>query len=211
MQYRPLLKESPLNRAMLAFTRRIVDKTFTGQIGFDFLVEGEEFSTPEEVCLFPIECNPRTHTAVVLLARKYQQLADAHLSLLGEPGSTNGSTNGHADGAPTDDTDTTGVLMLGDHDRMGHYWIGHELVAGILWPIVEMLLLRKAMGETLREVLVVVWRLLTWRDATFEVWDPLPWWWLYQVYYPWMFVTSLITGKRWSRVNVSTTRVFESY
>jgi catechol O-methyltransferase len=214
MQYRPLRKESPLNRAMLAFTRRIVDKTFTGQIGFDFLVEKEMARTPEGVRLFPIECNPRTHTAVVLLARKYQQLADAHLSVLGEPNCTNGDANGSANGngaAAEDDTDTAGVLMLEDQDRMGQYWIGHELVAGILWPLVEILLMRKEVGATLREVLIVMWRLLTWRDATFEAWDPLPWWWLYQVYYPWMFMTSLVTGKRWSRVNVSTTRVFESY
>ena len=51
--------------------------------------------------------------------------------------------------------------------------------------------------------------LLFWQDGTYEVWDPLPAWWLYQVYWPGLFVGSLVTGRKWSRVNVSTCKMFE--
>jgi catechol O-methyltransferase len=45
----------------------------------------------------------------------------------------------------------------------------------------------------------------------FEVWDPLPFWWLYHVYWPAVFWGRACGGGsgRWSRVNVSTGKVFE--
>ncbi|KAK3044781.1 hypothetical protein LTS18_000367, partial [Coniosporium uncinatum] len=50
--------------------------------------------------------------------------------------------------------------------------------------------------------------LLSWKDGTFEVQDPLPWFVLYHVYWPAQFVQSLRTGNWWSRVNVSTGKMF---
>ncbi|KAG9590125.1 hypothetical protein KCU90_g14242, partial [Aureobasidium melanogenum] len=47
-----------------------------------------------------------------------------------------------------------------------------------------------------------------WKDGTYEIWDPLPAWWLYHVYWPFQFAKSLVTGFKWSRINVSTTKMF---
>jgi catechol O-methyltransferase len=216
MAYTPLPAESPLSMAMLAFTRRLAatleDGKVTGQLSFDFLVDEKEAAadTPEEVMLYPIECNPRAHTAVVLLAQEPKLLADTYLSLLGEPGPPKPKADTRMNGE-TDGTDVSAVMKLGHRDSMSFYWVGHDLVASFVLPIVGMLVMGRGVLEGTSEVFWFAVRVLTWKDATFETWDPVPWWWLYQVYYPWMFVTSLATGKRWSRVNVSTTRVFESY
>jgi catechol O-methyltransferase len=50
--------------------------------------------------------------------------------------------------------------------------------------------------------------LLNWKDGTFEVWDPWPAFWLYHVYWPVQFVLAVVQGKKWSRLNVSTTKMF---
>jgi catechol O-methyltransferase len=50
----------------------------------------------------------------------------------------------------------------------------------------------------------------TWQDGTFIVYDPLPFFVLYHVYWPVQFARCLVSGKRWTRINVSTTKVFEA-
>jgi catechol O-methyltransferase len=51
--------------------------------------------------------------------------------------------------------------------------------------------------------------LLFWKDGTYEVWAPLPAWWLYHVYWPFQLALALVTGKKWSRANVSTSKMFK--
>lgn len=51
--------------------------------------------------------------------------------------------------------------------------------------------------------------LLFWKDGTYELWDPLLWWWLYHVSWSTQFWNSMWLGKKWSRINVSTTKMFE--
>ncbi|KAF8537158.1 hypothetical protein BDD12DRAFT_675947, partial [Trichophaea hybrida] len=197
MHYEALPKESELSKAMLEFTKRLVGTLeggkMTGQVSFDFLVDGLD-----EIKLFPIECNPRTHTAVVLLTEQPRQLANAYLSLLDEPELP--SNRGH-------DMDIS-TIMHPTYPRRSFYWIGHDIVADIVLPILHMMALKETPWNCVKSVVWFLVRVFTWKETTFEVWDPLPWWWLYHVYCPWIFVTSLITGRRWSRVNVSTTRVF---
>ncbi|TGZ77885.1 hypothetical protein EX30DRAFT_398279 [Ascodesmis nigricans] len=48
------------------------------------------------------------------------------------------------------------------------------------------------------------------KDAEFDAMDPIPWWWAYHVWWPLVFLQSLWRGKRWSRINVSTGKVFQS-
>ncbi|KAI5791341.1 hypothetical protein FPQ18DRAFT_335973 [Pyronema domesticum] len=216
MHYKPLPADCSLSRAMLAFVRKLV-KTLeggqlTGQLSFDFLIDPMEAKKkPESVKLFPIECNPRTHTAVILFKDQPQQLANAHLKLLEKD--DHAPKDGKIAGVPAKETDIIGVAAphVDRFTKKDYYWIGHDLVTDVAIPVSDFLMMKIGVYECLRQVSWYAVKVLTWKDATFEFWDPLPWFWLYHVYYPWMFVTSLLTGKRWSRVNTSTTRVFESY
>ncbi|KAJ6441506.1 Peroxisomal hydratase-dehydrogenase-epimerase [Purpureocillium lavendulum] len=73
MHYAALKSESPLNKKMLHFTETVVASggdMWTGHVSFDFLVKPSGHSqqqSTEDIEIFPIECNPRVHTAVVLL------------------------------------------------------------------------------------------------------------------------------------------------
>jgi catechol O-methyltransferase len=83
MYYQALPAQSHLSQEMLAFTQRVAKDggdSFTGHLSFDFLVEGEG----KDVKLYPIECNPRAHTAVILFANT-PQMAGAYLSAFSSP------------------------------------------------------------------------------------------------------------------------------
>lgn len=233
MHYEPLPAESRPSRAMLAFTRRLIRTLeggrMTGQVSFDFLADAErgnggggggregegEKEGPKDVELYPIECNPRTHTAVILLAQQQPQgLSNAYLSLLDEPKLPCSKARGKKrEGRTFDDFDapTVGVRPFStESGKPRFYWIGHDFVVHVALPLLQLMALKMGPLQCARSVFWFLVRVAGWKDATFEAWDPLPWWWLYHVYYPWLCITSLATGKRWSRINTSTTNVFEA-
>lgn len=77
-------------------------------------------------------------------------------------------------------------------------------------PGVEMLTTNSKMTirAYLQNCTTFVDHLVFWKEGTFEIWDPLPWWWLYHVYWPGQFLWSILQRRKWSRINVSTTKVF---
>ncbi|OJD32400.1 o-methyltransferase family 3 [Diplodia corticola] len=193
MHYRALPADSPLSRAMLAFTERQTEpggEAFTGHLSFDFLVKDEdvEKTDPESIALYPIECNPRAHTADVLLDGS-MELADEYLAVL------------------RDDPSTKDIVT--PKQPLKYYWVGHDLVQLFLLPVLSTLTGQAPVIETAKSVREFIEHILFWKDGTFEVWDPLPWWWLYHVYWPMQFVNSIRTGRKWSRINVSTTKMFD--
>ncbi|KAF9881727.1 hypothetical protein CkaCkLH20_00873 [Colletotrichum karsti] len=199
MHYAALPAESSLSRAMLAFTKAQAASfggDFTGHLSFDFMVREEDVamakvSRPEDVGLYPIECNPRAHTAVALFGDT-PELVGQYLSVL--------------DGAEAG-PDAEEVVVPRRPGR--YYWIGHDLVTLLLLPTLRLLLLRLSLVGYVRSVREFAEHVLLWKDGTFEVWDPLPAWWLYHVYWPLTFWDCLVRRRSWSRINVSTTKMFE--
>lgn len=215
MHYCALPAGSPLARAMLAFTERQAaegGEGFTGHLSFDFLVKEEDVGKkePESIALFPIECNPRAHTADVLFNGTVK-LADEYLSVLQVSDSSvhRNNTNGSGtNGAGTNEEKRKDIVV--PKQQAKYYWIGHDLVQLFLLPILSLLSGQASIGDTWMSVRNFVEHILFWKDGTFELWDPLPWWWLYHVYWPMQFVNSIRTGRKWSRINVSTTKMFDS-
>lgn len=215
MHYQASPTYSTYSAKTLEFTKNYVrslaekDQYLTGQLSFDFIINKSE-KTPQ---LYPIECNPRTHTAVVLFGRDTTRLANCYLSLNVDD--------------PELPPSTTEVCIPDTTFAGGFYWIGHDIVSlGLLpllhffrdlWRFCSTLWKHTKLSEdtTTPETWnpmpfwILIEHLLCWKDATFEVWDPVPFWVLYHVYWPCMFARSLWTGKKWSRINVSTTRIFE--
>ncbi|PHH68923.1 hypothetical protein CDD80_7153 [Ophiocordyceps camponoti-rufipedis] len=178
MHYVALPSDSPLSRKMLAFTRAVVGPDWTGHVSFDFLLG-------RDGVLYPIECNPRVHTAVVLF-RDTPQLVDEYLRVL----------------SPERDDDDE-VLFPSRPRR--YYWVGQDLVEAIFCPLLAGDVTRLADG-------IVSFARRVWgsRDGAWEAWDPWPWWWLYHVYWPARFAWMALKGEGWSRVNVSTGKVFRA-
>jgi hypothetical protein len=191
MHYELLPPDSALAVAMLAFTKKLAATAgggFTGHLSFDFMVEEHDVKSSEPV-IYPIECNPRAHTANVLFTGTHR-MVDAYLSLL-------------------DGSDSGDIVFPAQTGGYKYYWIGHDLTTKLILPIAGLLMLRTSVKEAIYEVFALLRHLCFWRDGTFELWDPMPWWWLYHVYWPLRFWHCLRTGVKWSRINVSTTKMFE--
>lgn len=229
MHYRALPADSALSQAMLQFTRTYAaaeGETFTGHLSFDFLVEGDDTDTttktttqrrqrrdPREIVLYPIECNPRAHTAVCLLTNRNPDMIHAYLELLNE--TPDNKNNNHPEylAIPTPTTPK--------EEETSYYWIGHDLLTLLFNPFLSSLTTEPQHPSLSfffspsfyraykHNLLTFLSHLLTWKDGTYEIWDPLPWFALYHVYWPLRFAMCLVKGTRWSRVNVSTTKMFE--
>lgn len=193
MHYVALSPGSALSRAMLGFTETYAKKGgagFTGHLSFDFLVEDDSPTDPKDIVLYPIECNPRAHTAVALF-NDTPEMIKGYLSVL-----DNDSVNEKA-----------GSIIIPVQPAK-YYWVGHDLVAEILFPLIGVAPWRINGADFAKAIGGFLSHLLFWKDGTYEWWDPLPWFFLYHVYWPLQFFHAIRTGSRWSRVNVSTLKSF---
>lgn len=211
MHYEALPPESSLSQSMLRFTQEVAaaaGSSFTGHLSFDFLVESDEAEAAlrdptRDVSIYPIECNPRAHTAVVLF-NQTPALAEAYVSVLDQKRAQSPYKSGAA-------------LTNGDAGRpiypeqpARYFWVGHDLVAECVVPYLGLLDPRgPSFASVFDSITGFAENSFSWRDGTFEVWDPWPAWWLYHVYWPAQFAMALVGGKKWSRVNVSTCKMFE--
>ena len=193
MHYEALPFQSALSQAMLGFTKQYAAKGgayFTGHLSFDFMVEDERTLNPGNVVLYPIECNPRAHTAVALF-NGTPSMIDGYLSVL--------DSKAEVSAVP--------ITRAERNDK--YYWIGHDLVTGFLLPTFSFFTLDLSIAGLIQDYREFSTHVFTWKDGTFESWDPLPWWWLYHIYWPLRFWNYIVQGKKWSRLNVSTTKMFE--
>lgn len=196
MHYEALTACSPLHRKMLEFTKSYTKnggQDFTGHLSFDFMVDKESLQGLETATIYPIECNPRAHTAVALFNDDASSLVNAYMSIFET--SQNGTS--------------TGAEPVIPKMPQKYYWIGHDLFELVLLPAFSLLLLQTSLYKFSADFWTFITHVLYWKDGTYEVWDPLPCWYLYHVYWPMQFWASLVSGKKWSRMNVSTTKMFE--
>ncbi|OAL06728.1 hypothetical protein IQ06DRAFT_263061 [Phaeosphaeriaceae sp. SRC1lsM3a] len=203
MHYEPLAQDTVLSREMLKFTEKVAHaggETFTGHLSFDFLVEsdgeiqvrGSKEGKTKEVVLYPIECNPRAHTAVVLFDNT-PEMAKAYLSVF----------ENASKGSKREETVYPRI------PTKSYYWLGHDLVTFGILPALDAVSGRGSCQDVLKGLLTFGEHLLFWKDGTLTLADPVPFFVLYHLYWPAKFVESLRTGKKWSRINVSTTKMFE--
>ncbi|KAM0165706.1 hypothetical protein ACHAQE_002247 [Botrytis cinerea] len=225
MHYQALPSSSALAKAMFHYTtlyiQRAAERTpnspITGHFSLDFLIdeeiaqkaEGSLHPSSKEVEklqkeLFPIECNPRAHTAVVLLNDSAEEMAEAYLSLLSDY-----NTNGNGDTyLPALQRNEDPITPLSQAVNGGYYWIGHDFVTKVLLPIFQLVSFQKGITNLVREWWEFGKHVLLWKDGTYEIWDPWPAWCLYVLFLPGCFWVSIWERKWWSRCNVSTGKFF---
>ena len=209
MHYTALPAGSNLTQSMLRFTQEVAaagGPSSSGHLSFDFMVDQADWETAmrsniSDVKLYPIECNPRAHTAVVLF-NDTPEMADAYMSLFEEHPASRKSS------ADRNQLNGTAKQPIFPHNPSQYYWIGNDLITRGFLSLLRCLrgqLDLKDLGQNL-ETLSEHAR--AWRDGTFEVWDPWPAFWLYHVYWPLQFLLANPHGTKWSRVNVSTCKMF---
>lgn len=212
MHYKALSSHSSLSIAMQRFTEEFVARSeagMTGHLSFDFMIKEVASETGVHLGLRVIECNPRAHTAVVLFAARSQELTEAYLSAL--PSNIDG--DGHYDPNPIQQQSLSNgsngnqeMIVTPRENQPVVYWIGHEIVTLLFLPFVQG---DFSLSKYLINIATLLQRILFWTDGMFAIWDPLPLWWLYHVYWPGILMACALTGRKWSRLNVSTGRILE--
>lgn len=192
MHYTALPENSPLTESMRRFTMTVAQnggEGFTGHLSFDFMVKSSSGKELEQI--YPIECNPRVHTAIVLF-RDTPKLADLYLSAHG----------------PDVDTDDE---ILYPHKVQQYYWFGQDLVEKLFCPLYRIICGQTgSVKDVFSQLVLFVVHVLYWKDGTFVMWDPWPFWWLYHVQWPARLFYCLMRGTKWEKANVSTGKMFET-
>ena len=195
MHYEPLPASSPLSQKMLEFTERVCadgGESFTGHLSFDFLVEDDDKGNDAK--FYPIESNPRAHTAVVLFEQT-PEMAEAYLSIFNSPN-------------PLSSKSKSGPVFP-KTPTQSYYWIGHDLVSFVVLPLLDFMFGAMSFQHAVDDLLAFAGHVAFWKDGKYTFDDPLPFFVLYHVYWPAKFLDALRRGKGWSRINVSTTKMFE--
>lgn len=221
MHYESIARQSPLSISMLLFTKEFVARAslgggkMTGHLSFDFLVDEVPTEKGVEMVLQPIECNPRTHTAItVAFQGRELEMVDAYLSALEQTHlpNTNGSPNPPSSSSPlnSDPSDNDRILssILTPTHVSRSYWIGHDIFTLIIIPLFHIFSPEFSLSTYLGGYVTLLTHILTWKEGAFEFWDPLPCWWLYHVYWPKVWWAYTVNKTKWTRINVSTGRYF---
>jgi len=168
----------------------------TGHFSIDFLLDEDDPEPDLMKKIYPIECNPRAHTAVVLFADEGEDMSEAYLSILPDHKPKKISNNHRKD------------TIVMPSPSSSYYWIGHDIITLMILPFWAFFTMKTSLTNFVVSWLDFLDHLLLWKDGTYEIWDPWPMWWLYCVYWPGMFLVAILTRSWWSRCNVSTTKMF---
>ncbi|KAI0517244.1 carbamoylphosphate synthase large subunit [Xylaria bambusicola] len=214
MHYTPLPQDDMLWQDMRDFTMKFLERSsnagnMTGHMSFDFMVDsavgkGNEIGSKT---LYPIECNPRAHTAVVLFAQQGPEMRDmvrAYISAIEGPGdaSSDGKIlNGQNPGSEK-------LLVMPPNNTVSRYWIGHDIVSLLVHPTLRLIAGSVDFMDIFNSSFIFLEHLFAWEDGSFQAWDPLPAFVLYHIYWPLTILAAWWQGHRWSRINVSTTKIF---
>ena len=219
------LPHSALSLAMRRFTQEFARRSpsgMTGHLSFEFMVQETISEKGLELTLRAVACNPRAHTALMLLSNHSQALAEAYLSALRPRGpNMNGShiekpslldnDNVSVNMPEAEDesqtqyeiSDSNNIITLPEHTRSPkYYWIGHDTITLLFLPLFNRPF-SISISAYAHNIITFLQHLLFWNEALFAAWDPLPWWWFYHVYWPGVLLVSMWTGRKWSWVDVS--------
>ena len=187
----PLPATSGLCKSMLRFIQEFVRRghvDWTGHLSIAFLVEDRPGEKGLEQLLWPVECTTSMGTFGILLQEAGGAMVERYLKACGPI-----EANGHTEPPTT---------VLGPDGQHKYYWIGYDLVTLVVHPIMSVIKQEMNILQCLSTCGTFLEHLLFWKEATYAIWDPLPWWWQYHVSWPLRILVSLIHGTRWSKIEV---------
>ena len=198
MHIRGLAPGSGLHECMLKFTQEFVTKfehELTGSLSFTFKVQEMSSEKGYDNRLIPAACNPRVEVPSILLRSESRALSQAILGILDEP-----TSNGYLKSSKKLVTATS---------TLNYHWIGQDLILLLALPALNFLNGRIDAYEIFGTWVLFLRNLLTWKDVTFELWDPLPWFWQWHVYWPMQVLLCILHRRSWSVIDVSTGHIYE--
>ncbi|KAI1415861.1 hypothetical protein F5Y13DRAFT_186715 [Hypoxylon sp. FL1857] len=214
MHYESLPRNSALWESMFDFTAEFVRRspgleTMTGHLSFDFMsTERVTNNNRIKKDIYAIECNPRAHTAVVLFAQRgleMDDMVDAYISALGV---NSGDKRVDSINETGSSTTTKETLITPPENLKSRYWMAHDLISLFIYPMLLWCYGLVHLSHVISSINEFALHIFTWQEGTFEAWDPLPAFVLYNIYWPMSVLSAWWHGRRWSRLNVSTTKMF---
>ncbi|KAI1799450.1 hypothetical protein F4811DRAFT_557816 [Daldinia bambusicola] len=136
-----LLQDSALWRAMLVFTVEFVQRSpraeeMTGHLSFDFMTSEESINdTGLRKEIYAIECNPRAHTAAVLFGHggpEAQDMVEAYVDAIKVKQKKISTGDISNELSPVS---TEGHIITPPSNAQPRYWIGHDLISLLLYPM----------------------------------------------------------------------------
>lgn len=199
MHYQSLPTDSALFQVMFEYTKTYAERMgerMTGHFSLDFLLDETAGAKIEkkklEERIYPIECNPRAHTAVVLFGDDSREMVDAYLRVLD----------------PETDSERRETDVVFPSSQTPYYWLVHDVVTRVFLPFFYLLTFQGSLASTFYSLREIHDHIHNWKDGTFELWDPWPFWWLFCVHWPARIIVALLKGEWWSRCNISTGKMF---
>ncbi|WKN41860.1 hypothetical protein [Tunicatimonas pelagia] len=145
----------------------------TGQYSFDFIEE-------QQGNIFPIECNPRTHTAITTFYNT-TRLAESYLA--------------KQDTSEEQNLDKS-TSVVPEPNAKPTYWLAHELHR----------IFRPLAGETSLHAVKRIWR---GKEAVYDPADPRPFLMLHYVHIPYLLLGLLRRGSKWKRIDFNIGKIVE--
>lgn len=203
LHYQALPTETGIGKAMLNFTQAFVSKAgvgYTGHLSFTFLVEERATETGIQQNIMPIACSPQADTALLLFSgtRGSVSLVRAYMNALAPSAE---GINGYS-GLTLPHYSSAGISAP-PPNAPDVYFSGQDLFLLVLLPLLQLLTFRIGFIPFLQHYLTFINHVAFWRDGTYELSDPLPWFWLYHVYIPVQALSSIWNGRKWTRADVS--------
>ena len=198
LEIRGLSARSGIHQAMLKFTQRFASKfghELTGHLSTAFKVQETATERGSANIIIPVACKPSIETPSLLLQLSNKELAFAITSIVQDP-----VQNGVAE---------TFKEPVAPDQSLDIHWVGWDLIHMVFLPAVGFLNGKTGLKDVSRTWFLFGYNLTFWKDATFEVWDPLPWWWQYHIYWPMQLLYHILRRRTWSYIDLTTGRIHE--
>lgn len=178
---------SALNVAMMQFVVALVSKMddYTGHLSIDFTVDERPGASTIERRILPISARTSPDAPILLFGglEGSINLVRAYVSIFGR------SANGFIRG---DDDVSSPTVQLG-HER-GVYAFGSEFNRLLITPLLHLVTFRTSLFYALGAAIAFVKQLCFWQEGVYDFKDPLPFWYLYQVYIPIRLLIAALRG-----------------
>ena len=186
--------DATLNQAMLRYANQLLARTgrgLSGFLGMTFTVKERVTEKGIEQLLYASECHLHPDAAGLGLYCAGAELGQRIVEAL-PPTQVNGVGASGTHEAP--------VLYPVPHAK--YYNFGHEVLTMVLRPLRALLGLEMGVTAFVKSALAFAECVVRGQDASFEWWDPLPWWSAYQLYWPLRLVKSVLDQKPLSKTDM---------
>ena len=193
-----LPQSSALNKALTNYVETWCEKlglSYTGHLSIDFCVDEVATATGVEKTILPIDGRIGSGATVTLFQgpNGSLDLVRSYLSVLTP--TMNGVKHSQAEEA-FGQTD----IAYPSKTEKGVFSLGNEVLLLAILPLTKLLTLRMRLVVFLRSLLLLINHIAFWQESLYDSRDPLPFWWMYQIYLPVVLIWSCVRPYQTDRI-----------